>query len=428
LTNTLLTAPAAPTVTVAAVTTNECGARIYRYSASALPVATTTAVAATGWSWSLPEGPNGATGTLDSGILGDQVIRIKYSSNAAAVAGDTIRVRFASSCGLGTSKATKLTNTLLAAPAAPTVTAAAITTNVCGARIYRYSASALPIATTTAGAATGWSWSLPEGPTGATGTLDSGILGGQVIKIRYTSNAAAVTGDTIKVRFTSGCGLGTVKATKLTNTVLTAPLAPATVTIALVSNVCGARYYRYTAPALPVATTTAGAATGYAWSLPSGPVGATGTLDSGVLTGAGARYIRIKYTSNLAASAGDTIKVAYQSACGNGATKAQFLSNALLACVAQTPVITKVETKASLPMSVIVYPNPTAKSFNLMVKTASSIQNATAKVYDIQGRLIKTLVVSTNTAVNFGNELKAGVYFVEVKEGENTKTVRVVKY
>ena len=63
-----------------------------------------------------------------------------------------------------------------------------------------------------------------------------------------------------------------------------------------------------------------------------------------------------------------------------------------------------------------------------MVKTASSIQNATAKVYDIQGRLIKTLVVSTNTAVNFGNELKAGVYFVEVKEGENTKTVRVVKY
>jgi hypothetical protein len=130
----------------------------------------------------------------------------------------------------------------------------------------------------------------------------------------------------------------------------------------------------------------------------------------------------------LAASAGDTIKVAYTSGCGNGATKAQFLSNALLACVAPKPVITKVETNVSSPMSVIVYPNPTAKSFNLVIKTASLIQSATAKVYDIQGRAIKTIEVLTNKAVNFGNHLKAGVYFVEVKEGENTKTVRVVKY
>lgn len=428
LTNTLLTAPAAPTVTVTAITTNVCGAKVYRYSASALPAATTTALAATGWSWSLPEGPTGATGSLDSGSLSSQTIRIKYTSNALAVAGDTIRVRFTSSCGLGTVKATKLTNTLLSAPAAPTVTVTAITTNICGARIYRYAASALPAATTTAGAATGWSWSLPEGPTGATGSLDSGSLSSQVIRIKYTSNAAAVAGDTIRIRFTSDCGLGTSKATKLTNAVLNPPAAPASVTITLVSNVCGARVYRYTAPALPVATTTAGAATGYAWALPVGPVGATGSLDSGVLSGAGARYIRIKYTSNLAASAGDTIRVAYTSVCGNGATKSQYLSNALLACATPPPVLTKTEVEIAAPfMNVEVYPNPSTSAFKLLVKTADK-GTFKARILDVLGREIKSFTGESDQTIKFGNELKAGVYMIEVREGDKVKTVRVVKY
>jgi len=428
LTNTLLSSPAAPTVTVTAISTNVCGAKIYRYSASALTVATTTAVDATGWSWSLPEGPNGATGSLDSGSLSSQTIRIKYTSNAAAVSGDTIRVAFTSSCGLGTSKATKLTNTLLSAPAAPTVTITAITTNVCGARIYRYTASALPAATTTVGAATGWSWSLPEGPNGATGSLDSGSLSSQTIRIKYTSNAAAVAGDSIRLRFTSDCGLGTSKATKLTNAVLNTPSAPATVTIILVSNVCGARVYRYTAPILPVATATAGAATGYAWSLPVGPVGATGSLDSGVLSGAGARYIRIKYTSNLASSAGDSIRVAYTSNCGNGATKSQYLSNALLTCAAPPAVVTKGETTLTSPlMNVEIFPNPSTSAFSLFVKTSSK-GIFKARVLDVLGREINSFTGESDNAIKFGNELKAGVYMIEVREGDKVKTVRVVKY
>jgi len=516
LNNALLNVPAAPTVTAIAVQTNVCGARKYRYRASALPAASTTVGSATGWLWSLPEGSVGSTGTIDSGDVNSQTIVVVYTSNAAALAGDTIRVRFTSGCGLGTIKATKLTNTAIGVPAAPTVTVTSVATNVCGARKYRYSASALVSATTTTGGASGWLWSLPEGPVGSTGTIDSGDVNSQTIVVAYTSNAATLAGDTIRVRFTSGCGLGLVKATKLTNTVLNAPAAPLTITIALVSDKCGERVYRYAAPVLPVATTTAGAPSGYLWSMPFGNVGSTGVLDSSDLT---SRVIRIKYSSNAAATTGDTIKVMYTSACGNSSWKAQKLSNVATAVLAApttltgttsicsivgtstaatytcsavtnavsyvwsipagavidsgingskiklrfisagandsiyvqavgtngcygtrkvlklvttgcvTPTYSRVENYITPkdPMTVSVYPNPTISSYHLFVKS-NNTSTVNARVFDAQGRLVKTFRFNSSETIAFGNELKAGVYLLELREGKQIKTVRVVKY
>jgi len=520
LTNTLLATPAAPTVIVTAVQTTVCGARKYRYAASALPAATTTAAAANGWYWSLPaEGLVGITGTLDSGTVNSQVIVVSYTSNAAASAGDSIRVRFTSICGLGAEKATKLTNTALGVPATPTVTVTAVQTNVCSVRRYRYSASALSVATTTVGAASGWLWSLPEGPNGSTGTIDSGNVNSQTIIVAYTSNAAAVAGDTIRVRYTSGCGLGEVKATKLTNTVLGAPAAPASVTIALVSDICGARIYRYTVPALTAATTTTGAPTGYLWSMPFGTVGSTGVLDSGTVT---SQVIRIRYSSNAVAATGDSIKVMYTSSCGNSPSKAQKLSNVaatiltapstltgttsicsvvgtatsnryiasavtgavsyfwsiptgavidsgsnglkikvrfltagandsiyvqavgtngcygtkkvlkLVTTGCVTPSYTRgesvpVKNTITDPMSVSIYPNPTTSNYQLFVKT-KNVNTVIASVFDAQGRLMNTFKFNSTETIAFGNELKAGVYMVELIEGKEVKTVRVVKY
>ena len=519
LTNTSLGVPAAPTVTVTPVDAYACGARKYRYSASALPVASTTVGEATGWLWTLADGAVGSTGTIDSGSVNSQVIVVSYTSNAAAVAGDSIRVRFTSGCGLGAVKATKLTNTALGVPSAPTVTVTAVSASTCGARKYRYSASALSAASTTVGAATGWLWTLADGLVGSTGTIDSGSVNSQVIVVSYTSNAAAAAGDSIRVRFTSGCGLGAVKATKLTNTALSAPAAPASVTITLVSDKCGERVYRYAAPVFPAATTTVGAATGYLWSLPFGNVGSTGTLDSADLT---SRVIRIKYSSNAAAATGDSIKVMYTSACGNSPWKAQKLSNvattilaapttltgttsicsivgtstaATYTCSAVTnavsyvwsipagavidsgsnglkikvrfitagaadsifvqavgstgcygakkvlklittgcvaPTYTRVENQPSIntpidPMTVSVYPNPTTSSYHLFVKS-NHTSTVNARVFDAQGRLVKTFRFNSSETIAFGNEFKAGVYIIELREGKELKTVRVVKY
>jgi hypothetical protein len=94
-----------------------------------------------------------------------------------------------------------------------------------------------------------------QGSVGSTGSLDSGTINSKTIILSYTSNAAAAAGDSIRVRFTSDCGLGVVKATKLTNTALLVPAVPASITIVTVSDICGARVYRYTAPDLPLVLT-----------------------------------------------------------------------------------------------------------------------------------------------------------------------------
>jgi hypothetical protein len=74
-----------------------------------------------------------------------------------------------------------------------------------------------------------------------------------------------------------------------------------------------------------------------------------------------------------------------------------------------------------------VYPNPTTNAFQLFVKTPNA-SKITIRILDVQGRLIKTISFNSDETIAFGNDLKSGVYMVEVREGNVVKTVRVVKY
>jgi len=415
LTNTLLSAPLAPaTVTITPLVTNVCGARKYRYTASGLTVATTTASAATGWLWSLPaEGIVGSTGVLDSGTINSRTIVVVYSSNAAAIAGDSIRVRYTSDCGLGATKATKLTNTLLGAPLAPATITIATASDICGARVYRYTAPVLPSATTTAGAASGYLWHMPIGALGTTGVLDSGSLNGRVIKIRYSSNAAALTGDSIKVQYTSACGNSVPKVQKLSNLAPTLLAAPATLTgtTSICSIVGTANSARY------IATAVSGAVS-YVWTLPSGAV-----IDSG----SSGLKIRVRFNT---AGANDSIYVQAVGANGCAGTK-KVMKLVTTGCVTQVFTRSTASSTPKLqiePMRVNVYPNPTTSAYQLFVKSSKPSQIIKVRVFDVQGRVFKTFAFNSSETVSFGNELKAGVYFVEVREGDEMKTIRVVKY
>jgi cytochrome c peroxidase len=319
LSNTLLTAPAAPaSVTITAVSTNNCSNRIYRYTAPTLPVATTTAMAATGYIWSFT-GSLGANAVIDSGTVNSRIIRVKFTSNAVAVNGDSVRVLYTSDCGNSANKSYKLTNTLFTYPAAPASISTTLVSDVCGARVYRYTAPTLPIATTTTAAATGYIWTLSTGPIGITGSIDSGTINSRIIRIVYTNNAAATSADSIKVRYTSDCGNSLNKAAILTNLLKSAPASPTVLTQTLVSDVCGARVYRYTVTAVTNAT-------GYAWTLPLSVGGVLGVaVDSGDINID--RIIKIRYTSNAAAISTDSIKVRAFSGCGSSATKGFKLTN-----------------------------------------------------------------------------------------------------
>jgi hypothetical protein len=206
--------------------------------------------------------------------------------------------------------------------------------------------------------------------------------------------------------------------------VLNVPAAPASVTIQTKSDVCGARKYRYIAPVLPVATTTAGAASAYLWTLPTGTVGSTGSLDSGSLSG---RTIVIVYTSNAAATT-DSIRVRYTSGCGNSAIKAQKLSNIAKTCFSGGTDIFSRNATSAIKSS--VYPNPNNGSFTVTASTGvTSETTATVQVIDMMGKVISHTLVEMNQGIintTINNNLKNGVYLVKYIAGNTTQTIRMV--
>jgi hypothetical protein len=80
------------------------------------------------------------------------------------------------------------------------------------------------------------------------------------------------------------------------------------------------------------------------------------------------------------------------------------------------------------PFAVVAFPNPFSNNFNLDV-TSSSSENVEVSVYDMIGRLINKLEVNSNAVseLQIGNNYPSGVYNVIVTQGENVKTLRVIK-
>ena len=77
---------------------------------------------------------------------------------------------------------------------------------------------------------------------------------------------------------------------------------------------------------------------------------------------------------------------------------------------------------------VVAYPNPYTATFNLSL-TTTSIDKVGVMVYDMIGKLIETREVkpSEMSGLQVGDCYPSGVYNVVVTQGEQTKTVRVVK-
>jgi len=316
----------------------------------------------------------------------------------------------------------------LGVPAAPTFTSTVVVSNVCGGRIIRYTASAPKAATTTTGASNGYAWVLPTGVVGATCVLDSGTLSSQIIRIRFISNAAASL-DTVRVAYTSDCGNSIQAKAAVVLTALAAPAAPASVTQTLLSDICYARTYRFAAPALIGATTTAGAATGWDWTFVGTLAGTGYTVDSGSLS---SQVVRITFYSNAAAVTGDSAKVRYTSGCGFGAWRAQKLTNLARTGCAPLPATARVDvtqandSKADL-FDISIFPNPTSSFFRLTLHSSFLNERAEARITDVRGREFRRERVMPGQTLMLGSELKPGIYFVQVIQGKRSRTIRLVK-
>jgi hypothetical protein len=424
LTNLALNPPLAPaSIIITPLQTNVCGARIYRYTAPVLPLASSANGAASGYQWSF-SGNLSQTMQIDSGSITSRVIVVRFSSNLSAQVGDSVKLFYSSDCGNSPAKVSRLSNMALNPPLAPTsIVITPIQTNICGARIYRYTAPILSPATASNGAASGYRWSF-IGNLSSSMQIDSGSLTSRTLLVRFSSNLAAMAGDSVRVQFTSGCGNSANRSSKLTNTLLSAPLAPASILVRDITTQPCTKKYRYTAPSLTAATTSYGAATGYKWTLPTGSVGSSSMLDSGTLQ---SRVIVVKYSS-AALSVADTMKLQYTSNCGLSLPRSLRLTNLTSSCAIN--LITSKEITESADrneLDISIYPNPTSNVFQWRLLHANLKDEGVMQAYDGTGNRIKVISFQPGATFTIGADWKPGVYILQFRYADRIKQVKVIK-
>ena len=159
-------------------------------------------------------------------------------------------------------------------------------------------------------------------------------------------------------------------------------------------------------------------------SLTTGYIGTIEWLSSTSLTGTytvipGATGPTYNYTPTSTATMYFKVRMT-SSPCSLQAT-----STAGVAVFAKNCTVT---SKALTPFAVKAYPNPYASSFQLDFTTSSETQ-IEMRVYDMIGKLIETRQFSTSEMNNqeVGDNYPSGVYNVIVTQGEEMKTLRVIK-
>jgi hypothetical protein len=173
----------------------------------------------------------------------------------------------------------------------------------------------------------------------------------------------------------------------------------------------------YTA-VVPAPSVTQLAAIKYRWTKPSNTTITSASSDSLSIT----LQFNTGYT-------GGSLTVKGQTACGAlGTAKSQALTHTACPTGTRNLPVTKSITPYinQQDFNVSLFPNPTSTMFTLSVDRAYSVSSV--RVFDLQGRTLQQMKLNPNEKILVGSKLKAGTYLLEVRVGDNVKTVRVVKY
>jgi hypothetical protein len=105
-----------------------------------------------------------------------------------------------------------------------------------------------------------------------------------------------------------------------------------------------------------------------------------------------------------------------------------YVQGTVLCTINTTPGATRQTASALDIYEVKAYPNPYADTFKLDVNTSSENQVG-VRVYDMLGREVEARQssVSDITNVEIGSQYPSGVYNIIVTQGDNVKTLRVIK-
>jgi hypothetical protein len=340
---------------------------------------------ANGYTWTVPTG-----GTIVSG-QGTTSIAVSYAGNFTAG-----NVSVTSSNGVGTS----LPTTLAVARAAAVVAPAALVGQVaglCAGTAYNYSFAAGANAQTYT--ITGPVGSVVTSADNASNTSNVITTSNLAFTVVYPTTAIV----NISIVASNPCGSAAAKLFVVskamgTITTISGPTAVDTCTD-----------YTYTA------TSVVGAVT-YTWTIPSG---------AEIVSGQGTNTLVVKFPGTLAT--GSVLRVLATNACGlSSALKSSSVLTRTACPTAREEVVLQEVTKT--PFSVKAYPNPYTETFNLSLSTSSE-DKVSIVVYDMTGRLIERREVRPSDMVEqqIGDRQPSGVYNVVVTQGEEVKTLRVIK-
>ena len=81
---------------------------------------------------------------------------------------------------------------------------------------------------------------------------------------------------------------------------------------------------------------------------------------------------------------------------------------------------------AGSALKVTVAPNPSDNYFTVRVSSKDT-KPVQIRVLDAVGRVVFTQKGSTNDTYRFGQKLSAGTYVVEISQGSERKTIKLVK-
>jgi hypothetical protein len=349
-----------------------------------------------GYIWTIPTGATIVSGaTLMQGSTtsykGFSSITVTYSSSFNTAGSVTVF----SSNGVGLSSSAA---TFAVAARAGVVAPASLVgpvTGLCAGTAYNYSFAAVVNAQTYT--ITGPEGSIVTSADNASNTTNTITTSNTAFTVVYPTTAIA----NISIVASNPCG-SIAKA--FTVSKAAALLAPTIIGLTIVDT-CST--YTYNASAV--------GAVGYIWTVPANAV---------IISGQGTSTLAVTFPGTL--PTGAAVTVAATNACGlPGAIKSVTLRRTTCSTAREQVVLEEV-TKA--PFSVKAYPNPYTETFNLSLTTLSE-DKVSVVVYDMTGRLIERRDVRPSDMVEqqIGDRYPSGVYNVVITQGEEVKTLRVIK-
>lgn len=345
--------------------------------------------------------PAGATIVSHPAGLGanDTVINVSFSSNF--VYGSQILVQSAG-CGASAARSISINGTLPSAPGIITGPNNACefmvsTTNPNG-NIATYSIRKVV-------GASQYIWTAPDhadiiGHPAGTGENDTTIL------VKYEDD---FTSGLVSVRSYNACGSSSQR------TLVVGRLNPAAPGVfdVVMTNPCPSRMYTYTLPSMPAN------ATSIQWTVPTGCT---------IISGQSTTSITVSYPPS---QVGGLITAQSFNNCSSSSIRTFAVK--FTACPSSfaggnnpsgktTAVLTE-EVEA------VIAPNPTTSSFKLNLSGFSTTgEMVKVKVMDVQGRMVSMHTMMPTDRIQFGNDLKAGSYLIQITQGNKTITKRAMKF